>query len=161
MIRIGQGLSPYRCPDCGVVEERCGRFIPTPESDRLYTGQEIRLPETCRKCGSVMTWAPVSSQTDLLKQDFVINIDGTDRRVSSLTELRAIERDSLRKAANGEGAPHVFRGFSQDRSNRDVNTLKGSSFETNRQVPIDRNPRVTQSGMPISVRARGKHPQDQ
>ena len=40
---------------------------------------------------------------------------GKDVTVSSLQEIRTIERESLRRARNHDGSPVVFRGFSQRR----------------------------------------------
>jgi hypothetical protein len=39
--------------------------------------------------------------------------------IDSIAKLRAVERDSDRRAANGEGEPMRFRVFSQDHSNMD------------------------------------------
>lgn len=163
-VRVGAGLAEYRCPICGNEELRQGRFVRVPEEIREYRGQETRLPEYCGSipqdrdayaglCRGIMVWTPTASQTDLLREDFVIDIGEGPRRVSSLSELRGIEAQSLRKAANGDGAALNFRGFSQDRSNRDRNSLAGSTYEKNRQIPIADIRRQTASGLPISVRA--------
>ena len=80
----------------------------------------------------------------------VENERGQDVTVSSLTEIRRIENESLRRARNQDGSPVVFRGFSQMRQNMDRNTLAGSEFHTNRPVPFERK---TRSGLPIDGRA--------
>jgi hypothetical protein len=51
--------------------------------------------------------------------------DGQNRKVTidSTHKLRQVERESEQQARNGEGQPIVFRAWSQDRSNREVNTL--------------------------------------
>lgn len=162
-IRVGKGMAEYSCPVCGNKELRAGVFVPVPEERRAYKGQEERLPEICGRavvageytstCDHPMVWTPTQSATDLLGEHFVIDIGEGPQKISSLSELRTIESNSLRRAANGEGAAHIFRGFSQNRSNRDVNTLKGSSLETGRPVPVERR---TKSGQPISARARHK-----
>lgn len=163
-IRVGKGMSEYTCPRCGAVALRAGRFIPVDESERSYRGEERRLPEICGAistdlddyagcCRGEMVWTPTQSATDLLGEHFVIDIGQGPQKISSMHELRAIESNSLRKAANGEGAPVNFRGFSMDRSNRDVNSLRGSSYEKNRQIPVNRR---TQSGQPITGKTRSK-----
>lgn len=165
-IRVGQGMSEYVCPHCKNTELRAGRFVLVPEEERDYRGQERRLPEICNKfwnaddyspdgyCMGVMVWTPTQSATDLLGENFIIDVGHGPQKISSLTELRTIESNSLRRAASDPtAAPLNFRGFSQDRSNRDVNSLKGSSYETHKQLPVDRR---TKSGQPISVRARDK-----
>lgn len=43
--------------------------------------------------------------------------------VDSLHKLRQIERESERRARNGEGRPLVWRAYAQGRSNDDVHTL--------------------------------------
>lgn len=163
--RIGKGMSEYTCPACGNKQLRAGRFIPVPEERRDYRGQEERLPEICAcmvrdegrdtysSCRGIMVWTPTAASNDLLGEHFIIDIGEGPQKISSMRELRTIEANSLRKAANGEGAAHIFRGFSQNRSNRDVNTLKGSYLETNKQIPVDRR---TKSGQLISARARHK-----
>lgn len=164
-IRTGKGMAEYICPQCKNSELRAGRFVPVPEETRDYRGQEMRLPEICNKfwaaddyfpdgyCLGVMVWTPTQAANDLLGEHFVINIGQGEQKISTMTELRTIERDSLRRSANGEGAPHIFRGFSQNKSNRDVNTLAGSSFEKAKQVPVNRK---TQSGQDITARATDK-----
>ena len=42
--------------------------------------------------------------------------------IDSLQKLRQVERESEQLARNGEGQHITFRAFSQDGSNRDVNT---------------------------------------
>lgn len=154
MIRTGHGMSEYVCPLCGSKQLRAGRFVLVPENERAYKGQEIRLPEFCMAmppldewgsaehgsalCRGVMVWTPTASAHDLLGENFVVDLDGKQTKISSLHELREFENLSLRKTRNGEGSPSIFRGFSQDRSNRDVNVFRGSEYEKNRQIPIDR-----------------------
>ena len=51
--------------------------------------------------------------------------DGQNQKVviDSLHKLRQVEAESERQFRNGEGQPLRFRAYSQDRSNRDVNTF--------------------------------------
>lgn len=149
MPRNGTGLSRYVCGACEKVELRAGVFEAVPEAVRVYRGQERRLEEVC-SCGGTMIWTPESAATDLLREDFVVDLGDGPRRISSLTELRAIERDSEQRHRDGEGAIHIFRDFSQSRSNRHTNTLSGSSYEKNKSFRPPR--RVTSSGLPLTVR---------
>ena len=50
-------------------------------------------------------------------------VDGQERLVESLSALRQIERESEQRHRNGEGAPLVWRDYSNDRSNFDRHTL--------------------------------------
>lgn len=90
----------------------------------------------------------------LLSESFVIDVhDGHQNyqgRVSSLNELRAIERQSESNAKNIPGCtPLVFRDFSQDRSNRAVNTLTDTKWERGRAKKLTK--RETVSGMKITA----------
>lgn len=49
--------------------------------------------------------------------------------VTSLSQVRSIERESEKAYAAGLGQPYVFRAFSQDSSNQDVNTLKSDGVQ--------------------------------
>lgn len=162
MSRKGIGVSRYVCPECGCEDLRAGTWTEVPEERRLYRGQEERAPEYCGAmpgpdatwlglCRGIMVWTPESAATDLLREDFVVDLGDGPRRISSLTELRAIERDSEQRHRDGEGAIHIFRDLSQNSSNRHVNTLSGSSYEKNKSF---RPPaRVTSSGLPLTVRS--------
>lgn len=164
MIRIGQGMSEYVCPACGAKELRAGRFILIAEIDRKYKGEELRLPEICSAkvtypnlfgayvcCLAEMVWTPTQASNDLLGENFIVDVGNGPLKLSSLTEVRNLERGSLRKAANGEGAPLNFRHLSMNSSNRDSNSLKGSTYETGKQIPFSQK---TQSGQPIRARAK-------
>lgn len=48
---------------------------------------------------------------------------GAQVKVESLHQIRQIERESQRRAADGEGQEVRFRMYSQDRSNRHTNTF--------------------------------------
>lgn len=144
-VKTYQGQSLWVCPACGNREYRPARYVPVPEERRLYKGQEERLPEYCphhhteeQGFTQEMVWTPESSAHDLLGESFIVDLDGVQTKLSSLHELRALENLSLRKAANGDGSPSIFRRFSQDHSNRDVNALRGSHLEKNRQIPFAR-----------------------
>ncbi|HET9258287.1 MAG TPA: hypothetical protein VFO16_24240, partial [Pseudonocardiaceae bacterium] len=104
---------------------------------------------------AILYQSPRAYARDLFPQDFVIDVDDGHtwykQRVSSLTELRTIERESERHARNEpKCTPLVFREFSQSRSNRLVHTLTDTSYERGRaKKPVTR----TQSGQRIVARA--------
>lgn len=161
MIKTYHGRSLWVCPACGNREYRSARYVPVPEERRAFKGQEERLAEICGKalqtdppisnatCAALMVWTPESAAHDLLGESFTVDLDGKQIKLSSLHELRTLENLSLRKTANGDGSPSVFRQFSQDRSNRDVNVFKGTSYEKSKQIPFERK---THAG-PIDAKA--------
>lgn len=146
-----------RCPLCGAEGYRHPRFVPHPEP--CYKGEEVRLPEVCCAvptidpnpdvytylglCRGELETVPGFNH-DLTLHNFEVDMETvTDgkvkghRRVSSLHEVRQIEADSLKRHANGEGQPMVFRDLSQNKSNRSVNTLTGTPYEKGRAMPKD------------------------
>jgi hypothetical protein len=151
----------FRCPRCGFVDTL---FYPTP----LYDSQHNRIsswplcPDCTRRTIVITSDGPAMAgplpelevfpdqmQHDLLTGGTGLTVQsstGGEVTVSSLSEIRAIERESLRRARNGDGSPIVFRGFSQSRQNMNKNTLHGSEFERGRTIPFSR---TTQSGLPI------------
>lgn len=85
--------------------------------------------EPCPRCPDVgMDWIPAIGAVDA-KEPFqrFSTFDGQNRPVtiSSLRDLRRLERESEQQARNGEGQPLVFRRWSQDTSNADQHTLQG------------------------------------
>lgn len=138
-----------RCPTCGTQEYRRPMFVPA--NPPLYKGHEERIPEWCdahwtggeytSACHSMMEIVPGFNH-DLTLHTFDVDMETiTDgrvkghRRVSSLHEVRKIESESLQRHANGEGQPMVFRDLSQDASNRDVHTLRNTTYERGRAMP--------------------------
>ena len=77
-------------------------------------------------CGRPTSWIPQVGRMDAYEpfQEFE-TYDGQNRKVTvdSLHKLRQIEQQSEADARNGDGQPMVWRRYSQDHSNRDVNTL--------------------------------------
>ena len=64
--------------------------------------------------------------------------------VGSLADIRRLEKESETRARNHEGAPLVWRDYSQDRSNRHTHTLMADPSLT--------PPRRLTSGEPVGVR---------
>lgn len=143
-----------RCPLCAAEGYRRPKFVAHPAP--CYKGEEVRLPEIC--CATLSpekrivygAICPGELETvagfnhDLTLHNFEVDMETiTDgkvkghRRVSSLHEVRQIEGESLRRHANGEGQPMVFRDLSQNKSNRSVNTLTGTQYEKGRAMPKD------------------------
>lgn len=85
----------------------------------------------CGACGYRMEWVPQVGRMDAGSgpsfRAFTTEIDQPDGssksvEVTSLHQLRQIERASHQAAANGEGRPMTFRAWSQSRGNLDVPT---------------------------------------
>jgi len=127
------------CPECQHVER-----------DRTFTRAMIdawkdgTIPlALCPACQSdldrqipmtILYASPTAYGKDVLSEFFTIDVhDGHthyQRRVSSLSELRAIERESERHARNEPGCtPLVFRDFSQGHSNRATNALSRTEYD--------------------------------
>ena len=98
----------------------------------------------CPNCSLVMdrSWARDSRP---LFRSFTSN-DGTgDRTFSSLESVRRYERETERKANGRDGQRIVFREYSQDHTNRDVNTLAKEGFQQHKPTKksnVRRRPHV-------------------
>lgn len=82
-----------------------------------------------------MDWLPAAPAVDLQMTPITLHRrqrDGSYREetVSSVAEMRRIERESEQAARNGEGEAIRFRMWSQDRSNGEVNAFGPAPFET-------------------------------
>lgn len=157
------GIKPLRCRVCGAVYYRQRSFAPAPNP--CYKGEEIIQVEFCGSisqdrdqsgamCRGLLEIIP-GGMFDLLPEGFEIDMEmfehGDRRkvRVSSLSELRKIENLSLKKHANGEGEPLIWRDLSQDKANKAVHTLRDTPYERHRAAPrVDQ--RRTQSGLDIT-----------
>lgn len=150
----------FVCPRCGAEAIRTRVWLPIPDGEpRLYKGQEFPLAVLCEavydgeRCMTAMDQDLAGIGCDVFPGDFVIDVhDGVKEykgRVSSLRELRTIERESEQHARDNPGVatPLVWRDLSQGRSNRAQNTLTGTAWEKGRSQRAD--PR-TQRGRRIS-----------
>lgn len=54
---------------------------------------------------------------------FVTEVGGKQVVIDSIQAAARVERETMQRYRNGEGAPMVFRAFHQDKSNFDVNAL--------------------------------------
>jgi hypothetical protein len=152
------GEQPYRCNYCGHAAVLRAYWIQVPEECRQYTWEtERKLDPLCSSCGCSMTWYPEpTTGWDLLPEDFIVDGETIGRgegkfRISSLSEIRVIERESERRHRNGEGQIIAFREFNQDRGNSRTNSFTGSGYETGRsQLPVRRH--TIKRGLPIQVR---------
>lgn len=145
----------FTCSGCGLIEYRWQEWKPAEKP--VYKGDEDPLPVHCEGCGAEMFQDHAGISMDLLPESFVVDAQTIGReepgqvRISSLSEIRKIERESERKAANGEGQIIAFREFSQGRSNRGSNVFSGSSFEKGKSRRPEK--RKTVSDLPITVSA--------
>jgi hypothetical protein len=152
----------FRCPRCGLVDTFWyaapaydadhNRLSPWPRCpvctlDDALMGDAAELPPELEPFPCTLNHDLLTGGTGLT----VLSPTGdAEVTVSSLSEIRTIENESLRRARNGDGSPIVFRGFSQRRQNMDRNTLAGTEFEKNRSVKIERP--TTVRGLPIIPR---------
>lgn len=61
---------------------------------------------------------------------FTVDYGSGPTEITSLNQIREIERSSAAATRNDPKAqPYVFRAFSQDSSNLDVNTLKSEGYQ--------------------------------
>ena len=110
-------LHDFVCPSCGMAY--------TDVDIPIAVGAQAGAPY-CGDCQIRTDWIPKVGRMDALEpfQTFTA-FDGQNNPVviDSLHTLRKVERASEQQARNGEGQPLVWRAYSQDRSNREVNTL--------------------------------------
>lgn len=141
---VTHGAQDYRCPQCGHEEYDVRAYYgPVREEEQAYKGEEYKFPILCPPCsaefglGIAMDWIPRRAQHDLLTggTGLSVDIDGQVHTFSSTHEMRQFESESQKRAASGEGQAFSFRALSQNRGNMDRNTLSGSQFEKNTQIP--------------------------
>lgn len=117
-------LHDYQCPTCG--HRAVDVNVPI----------EIGAAAVCVECPlcadvgrkSRMEWLPQVGRMDAGNGPSFVAFDTFDGKnqkvhVSSLKQLRDIERQSEVDHRNGEGQPLVFRTFSNDPSNKDQSAL--------------------------------------
>lgn len=113
--------------------------------------------DTCDLCGITLEIGmypgemckglPANHGSSLKARSFTpveVEVDGKKVTISSFADVRRIERESERKAANGEGTLSIFRAFSQDQSNQDRNALG--------ENPAVKFPTRNRRGMPYIIR---------
>jgi len=133
-------IHDYVCPQCG-HQEKNYFFSST---------QGIPLP-TCPEHGVVLevdySTPPLKNLTGRQTFDPLVVTDweNNERTINSVQEARKFEKDSA-----AAGHPHVFRNFSQDRSNKDVGVfgrgdhMKPIRTVSKRGIPfITRGPNIT------------------
>ena len=91
----------------------------------VFKGQGVPRP-VCPDDAShgEMEWLP--SFSSMRSHGFVpfdFEMDGVTTKISDIGQVRRIEEESLKRTANGEGSPTIFRAFSQDQSNYDKNVF--------------------------------------
>jgi hypothetical protein len=124
-------INRYRCAACGV------------EADHAISVAQLDLGARPAHCGHLMEWVPQAAHHDLFPESFEVDVGHGPQRVRTLSELRQIESDSLRRVAAGEpGAqPLIFRDFSQNHSNRDANVFGSVAPPTSAFSTRDRHGR--------------------
>lgn len=114
-------LHDYACRWCGRILRDVYRPV-----DQRATDVPPHCPNI--SCGADMEWIPAAPAVDLQFTPLTLQRkqpDGSYREetVSSVAQMRRIERESEVAARNGEGEQVRFRMWSQDRSNGDTNTF--------------------------------------
>ena len=113
-------LHDYYCGGCQTVKVDVYRSVEE---------GAVAAPPQC--CGRAMSWVPNVGRMDAsngptFKEFDTFNGRNEKVHVSSLKQLRAIEKQSEIDHKNGEGQPLVFRAFSQSRSQMDQSALHPS-----------------------------------
>lgn len=140
----------FRCAYCSFIGEV---WYPPPQYDAAH--DRMTAWPGCPDCGRLLEPFPCTMNHDLLTGGVGLTVlsstGDAEVTVSSLSEIRTIENESLRRSRNGEGAPLVFRGFSQNHSNRHTNSFAGTSYEKNKSERIDPRRMKTTQGRPITA----------
>lgn len=115
------------------------------------------MDDRCDLCGitlEVGMWPgemckgnPAAHGQGLRRHSFIpveVEVDGKKHVISSFADVRRLERESERRAANGEGTLSIFRAFSQDSSNHDRNALG--------ENPVPSFPKRNRRGIPYVTR---------
>jgi hypothetical protein len=113
--------------------ESCGHVLP--DQYNPY----VSAIAVCPECSFIMvkSWARDSRP---LFQPFTVDYGKGDTEISSLAQLRQIERDSEKACVEGKESQIVFRHFANDETNYDRNTLEGSGVQ--QKIPRKR-PNIT------------------
>ena len=103
----------YACP-------RCNRRF-----DDLLTRASDTRPR-CPRCAGPLDWLP-STAPHIGGLDWSVDLtgDGAPTRITSIQQADRLERESMARYRNGEGAPIAFRMLHQNRSNREVSAFDG------------------------------------
>lgn len=136
----------FACPACGFIERDVN--IPIALGASSYD-------TVCPHCGDAkLEWIPqigrMSAGNGPTFTSFE-TLDGRNRpvRVSSISDLRRIEKDSESMARNGEGQIMVWRDYSNDRSNKYDSAIHGTKWHDHPE-PVTYTP--TRSGDDIAER---------
>lgn len=117
-------LHDFDCTACGSLLE--DYYVP-------ITQRATEAEPLCPTCGARMRWVPAVGRmeagagpggfTPFTTQ--VLQPDGTHKpvTVSTLSDIRRLERETERAQRNGEGQQMIWRDYSQDRSNTHVHTM--------------------------------------
>ncbi len=116
-------LHDFYCPACNHIHPNV--YVP------VTVGAAAGAPPC--DCGRQMVWIPAAPALHYgdVKGAAFQAFDTTDGRghpvrISSLAQLRKVERESEQMARDGVGQPMVWRRYAQDTSNQDVHTIHGS-----------------------------------
>lgn len=124
----------YQCTICGATKRDVYRSC--------QEGAQAR-PPICHECSEPMNWVPGIGAMDVGGGPTFHAFDCYDGRnnlvrVDSLHKLREVERESEKMARDGEGQQITWRMFSNDNSNRHVNTHGPDPAERPTQQAIEK-----------------------
>lgn len=155
---VQHGEQPYRCDYCGHHGIYRAWWMPIAPEHRTYAWEtEQKLDPLCSSCGCSMTWYPEpTSGWDLLPEDFLVDGETIGRgpgtfRISSLQEIRKMERESEQRYRNGDGQLINFRVLTQDRGNSKTNSFRDTGYERARSRFPERRTTIKRN-LPITVR---------
>lgn len=106
-------LHDYHCLDCEIILRDQYRSI--------QEGAQAR-PPACPLCTIPMAWIPQVGRFDTFTPFEACDGQNKPVVIDSLRKLRQVERESEKMARDGNGQHITWRLYSQDSSNRLVNT---------------------------------------
>jgi hypothetical protein len=160
-------LHDYRCPQCGLVL----RDVNVPVSVGARKGAPV-CPNRCQTYEHLgpywvyMDWIPAirlslfsdadarSRPSDFAKFTTPVEDPSSptgfrDVTVSSLHDIRRLERDSEQAERNGEGRRMVWRDYSQNPSNWDTHTLGEDPSLKPSKTFVNGQPVIARRGDPV------------
>lgn len=149
-------LHDYRCPGCGFLHVDIYRSITV----------SARTTAPVCHCGHQTEWIPQVGRMEAGGgtggfepfETQVLQPDGSHKTVtvSTLNDIRRIERETERQQRNGEGQAMVWRDYSQDRNNTHVHTLGTDPSEAPSAAALAKfGPAITRHGETEPVAALG------
>lgn len=124
-------LHDFRCSTCGAIQRDINVPIEIGASGAFVYCRSCTVVVNGEHTAVRMQWIPAIGRMDAANGPGFVAFDCYDGQnnkvhVSSLKQLRDLERTSEQQFKNGEGQPLVFRAFSNDPTNKDSSALHKS-----------------------------------